>query len=126
MLLPTLLRTLLCAALAAGGTACVHTRSQPVSSVTYRETEPWRVELVYGNPRRPHVVLAKIVVSSPHGLDRFEAEEELREEAAEYGAHAVLIDKRPGFGAHDRGSYQGIYGRAVRWTGPMRPPVVDW
>lgn len=105
---------------------CAHVRSQPVTAVRYRPTEPWRIDIYEGNPQRSHLVVAKIVVSSSRGIERFDAEEQIREEAARYGADAVIVDKRPGFGPRDRGSYQGIYARAVRWTGPSASPVIDW
>lgn len=100
---------------------CVHSRSRIIAPAAYPPTAPSRVAILYQVPNRPYTVVAKLTVGGGRSTERAVLERELRQQAARLGAEAVIVDKRP-----VSAGYFGMWGRAVRWTGPARQRPIDW
>ena len=76
----------------------------------YPHTAPAAIDLLRNEPLRPHVAFAVIRYDPPPGMSRKDVEWQLREQAADIGADALVIEVDTVF-------------REKVWAGPYRPLV---
>jgi len=80
-------------------------------------TRPEAVDLLRGEPRRPHVAFAEIRYEPPARASRYEVEWRLRNKGARIGADALVIEVdtlyREGVWSGPYGSYRGRRVRRV-------------
>jgi len=83
---------LLVAVLAVAGCSYVSVRSQAyLGTPLSPPTDPKTVEIVQGEPSRPHDRLGEIVATPTGDPSRTQYEDALRAEAAKLGANAVVV-----------------------------------
>jgi hypothetical protein len=84
----------------------------------FPRTRPEAVDLLRGEPRRPHVAFAEIRYDPPARASRYEVEWRLRNKGARIGADALVIEEDTVY--RDRvwtGEYRTYRGRPVHRTG---------
>jgi hypothetical protein len=84
----------------------------------FPRTRPEAVDLLRGEPRRPHVAFAEIRYDPPARASRYEVEWRLRNKGARIGADALVIEEDTVY--RDRvwtGEYRTHRGRPVHRTG---------
>jgi hypothetical protein len=103
----------------AGLTACTTGQATRTSSTIYQPTSSKSVEILFEKPDRPYTVIGQVgsqgsLIASDDAMYR-----SMQKEAAELGAHAIIVQGEGVKHEHDfwDGSYQRGRALAIRWKG---------